>query len=380
MKILIVVPNMNLGGLTISAVNLANELHRRKDEVHFLDMSNKYPKETDEKLDKDIPRHFLKGKAKYWNLTLEEVRNYRGIKKLLCFALGFFKKIAIRAGFWYKIIYSEFNECGEFDAAFAFRQCEHCYSYVLGFVPAKKKVGFVHGELTYMRDISTWKKYMTSFDAIAYVSDAVKNQFVSAYPDLSANAHTVYNTFDIEAIKKLAKEKPEIEFDKSKKNIVTVSRIDNLLKQIAWIPHICKNLKERTDIPFCWYIVGDGPGYDIVAKLIEETGTGDVLKLLGEKPNPYNLIAQADFTVLTSKTESYGLVVRESLILNKPVVVGKYPAIYEIVEENVDAIVSEQNIEDFTECVAKMLVNTLVIENYETNNDVAYEQIKKIIT
>lgn len=383
MKILIVVPDTNMGGITTAATNLANELIRRGDEVHFLDMSNEHLADT--KILPDVKRHSLTGVSRLWNLTAQKTQQYNGFKKIVLLTIGVFKKMTIRLGLWYKLVFSKFNKCGEFDAALAFRQCDPCYSFVLDFVPAKKKIGFVHGELTFMNDISTWKKHMTRFDAIAYVSDAVKNQFVSAYPELSDNARTVYNTFDIETIKSFAKEKPDIEFDKAKKNIVTVARIDNQFKQIDWIPYICQKLKQLSNTPFCWYVVGGGPDYDDVARLIEETGTGDVLKLVGQKNNPYSYIAQSDFTILTSKSEAYPMVVIESFILEKPIVSTDFPSAFEMIKAGSQGLIAKQSIDSITQCVLQIL-DTNILESFNeyfkentVTNELALNQLLNAI-
>ena len=68
--------------------------------------------------------------------------------KLGILALGAMKKLTIRSGLWYKLIFSQFNKGECFDVAIAFRQCAPCYSFVLNKVNAKKKIGFVHSLLT----------------------------------------------------------------------------------------------------------------------------------------------------------------------------------------------------------------------------------------
>mgnify|MGYP003291932373 CR=1 FL=1 len=212
MKILVVVSDLILGGITTSAFNFSNEMVERGHDVTFLDISGTL-RETDLPNPK-IRISELRGKSKYWNIT---AKNSKGLSPLKHKILGVIKKVAIRIDLWYKLIFNKYVVDGEFDVALAFRQCEPCYYFVLNCVNAKKKIGFVHGELRFMGDISSWKKYMTSFNKIAYVSNAVKEQFVVAYPELSDNAVTVYNMFNVENIQKLSQEKPAVEFDKTKK-------------------------------------------------------------------------------------------------------------------------------------------------------------------
>lgn len=385
MRILIAVPDACVGGINIAAVNLSNELTARGHQVCFLDMSGENM--CVDRLRDDVELYFLKGKSRLWNIGVESVKRARGVKKLGILVFGVIKKLSIRSGLWYRLIFSKFKEYGEFDIAVAFRQCAPCYSFVLNKVKAKKKIGFVHGELKYMGDISSWQKYMTSFDKVAYVSNAVREEFVAAYPELKDNAVTIYNMFNIEQIKKLAEEGSDVVFDKSKVNIVTVAIIDNAFKQTHWIVEICERLKKQTDKPFHWYVVGDGGDFNETVALVRERGMEDVLSFVGRRMNPYSFVRQSDFTVLTSKSESYGMVVMESFILNTPAVVAKYPAIYEILEDGKHGLIAEQSIESLTECVCRMIENRDNIrekcKNYlasvEANNDTAYKQFLNAI-
>ena len=385
MKILIAVPDTGVGGVTTSAVNFSNELTSRGHEVHFLDMSG--ANACRDRLNEKVILCSLIGKSRLWNISANGLKSVKGLKKLAVLALGAVKKLTIRHGLWYKLIFGEFNKGESFDVAIAFRQCAPCYSFVLNKVNAKKKIGFVHGELTYMGDISSWKKFMTRFDKIAYVSNAVKEQFVKAYPELSANACTIYNTFDIEQIRALANESCDVKFDENKVNIVTVSRIENTQKQIQRIVSICREIKNKTAMPFHWYVVGDGPDYEEAVSLAKELGVEDVISFVGSRQNPYPYIRQCDFTALTSISEAYGMVVVESFVLNKPAVVSEYPAIYEIMENGKQGLIAEQSVESLTKCVKDMVDNKDGVRemfeknilNSEINNEVAYMQFLESI-
>lgn len=380
MKILIVVADTEVGGVTTSAVNFSNELTYRGHEVLFLDMSGENA--CADRLNEKVGLPSLKGKSTLWNISAQSVKRVSGIKKIGLLALGAAKKLTIRSGLWYKLIFSKFNKDDSFDVAIAFRQCAPCYSFVLNKVNARKKLGFVHGELTYMGDISSWKKYMTRFDKIAYVSNAVKEQFIKTYPELERNACTIYNTFDVEQIKAMAEDECDVKFDKNKVNIVTVARIDNGFKQIDWIVKICDSLKKKTHTPFHWYVVGDGSDYDSTVAMSSELGTSDVLSFVGNQSNPYPFIKQSDFTVLTSKSEAYPMVVIESFILERPIVVAKFATITEMMEDGKEGLIAKQSVESLTDHVKAMIENTDGIRdrctnqllNTEINNGISYAQ------
>lgn len=380
MKILIAVPDTGVGGVTTSAVNFSNELASRGHEVLFLDMSGENA--CADRLNEKVGFLYLKGKSRLWNISAKSVKRVAEIKKIGILALGAIKKLTIRSGLWYKLIFSKFNKDESFDVAIAFRQCAPCYSFVLNKVNAKKKIGFVHGELTYMGDISSWKKYMTRFDKIAYVSNAVKEQFVKTYPELERNACTIYNTFDVEQIKAMAEDMCEVNFDKNKVNIVTVARIDNGFKQIDWIVKICDSLKKKTHTPFHWYVVGDGPDYESTVAMAAELGLNDILTFVGNQPNPYSFIKQSDFMVLTSKSEAYPMVVIESFVLKKPIVVTLFASVTEMMEAGNHGFIAEQSIDNLVELVGGMIDNTdgirekcaQYLQGIEINNDIPYAQ------
>lgn len=380
MRILVVVPDSNMGGVTSSAVNFCNELSKRENEVYFLDMSGELL--CKDKLEPGVNMAKLSKKSENWNLGADKLKKAKGLKKIWLSFLGVIKKLTIKSGLWYKLSLKKFKEVENIDVAVAYRQCDPCYSFVLNKVKAKKKMGFVHGELAYMGDISSWKKHMTRFDKIAYVSSAVQKQFVAVYPELEKNACTIYNMFNIEQIQRLSEEEPAIKFDKSIKNIVTVARIDNAFKQTHWIVEICKRLKESGAPEFHWYVLGDGPDYEDMLALSKEVGVDDVLTFAGNQANPYAIVKNADFTVLTSKSEAYPMVVIESFILKKPIVAAEFPSIFEMMKNGVHGIVTEQSVDSVCESVLKMLTNengiadamTEYLNNYEYTNDCAVKQ------
>lgn len=339
MKILLTVTDTGMGGVTTAAVNFSNELIKRGHEVVFLDMSGKHS--VRDNLDSSVKLGELSGRSRYWQLGAGDLSRVGGVKKLFFAAIGLIKKITIRSGLWHRLVFNKYKEYGEFDVAIAYRQCAPCYSFVLNKVKAKKKLGFVHGELAYMGDISSWQKYMKRFDNVCYVSRAVKDQFVEKYPELEKNAAVVYNVVDEDRIKELAKEMPEHEFDKNIINFITVSRIENGIKGSERIPEIAKMLCDN-GMDFRWYIVGDGPDGALCEATVKEKGVADRVIFVGSKENPFPYLASANASVSISRTESFGLSVLESLVCGTPVIAGEYPALKEI-SEFYSGVISVEN-------------------------------------
>lgn len=379
MKILVVVTDTNMGGVTTAAINFCNELSNRGNDVYFLDLSMLYT--CAETLNVHVHLGRLTGSSRYWNLGQANLQRAKGFTRLGLGCLGAVKKATIKSGLWYKAIFKRYKEFGTYDVAIAFRQCAPCYSFVLNNVAAKKKIGFVHGELKYMRDISSWKKYMVRFDKIAYVSQAVQNEFVSAFPELEINACTIYNMFNQAQILRMAQEKNPITFDRNFKNIVTVARIDNAFKRIDLIPEICKYIIEKTSTKFHWYIIGDGPDFNTVQQKIETLHLENVITLCGANSNPYSIVKAADFSVLLSKSEAYPMTVIESLILKKPIVVTNFASVAEMIEDGKHGWVSGFSKEDLAAQILRILDEKEILQDcvrclskYEFSNDKAYQQ------
>ena len=169
-------------------------------------------------------------------------------------------------------------------------------------------------------------------DCIAGVSNAVCENLLRHYPKLKDRIYTVYNIFDKKKIIEQSKEY-KVGYSSSVFNIVTVSRLGFLEpKMHQRIPSICKKLKAEGR-EFHWTIVGDGEDRARLEQQILESDLENEISMIGPKSNPYPYIKQAELFVLTSSSESYGMVVMESLILGTPVVAGDYPALKEILSD-----------------------------------------------
>ena len=380
MTVLITVPDTSVGGITAAAVNLTRELVQRGHEVSFLDMSGALL--CKDRLPEEVKCLSLSGRSTLWSITAATVQRQKGARRVALLLLGLIKKLTIRSGLWYKLIFGKDAVSRHFDVAIAFRQCAPCYHFVQHCVTAKQKLAFVHGELAYMGDISSWKHYLSAFDRVAYVSESVRREFVTVFPELRENSATVYNMFDGEAIRELANAPSTLPDSGDKRRIVTVARIDCAFKRIDRIVEVCRILKEKNSPPFHWYIVGAGPDLDALQTLAKEKGVLDVLTFLGHRDNPFPVLRVADFTVLSSKSEAYPMVVMESLILGVPVLTTRFGAAEEMIRENEYGWIVEQSTEALADKVFSLLKNEDgaldhakgILQSTVFDNKIPYEQ------
>lgn len=67
-------------------------------------------------------------------------------------------------------------------------------------------------------------------------------------------------------------------------------------------------------------VVGEGPKREQLQELARNLGVEDSLELLGETPNPYPYMVNADVFVLSSRWEGFGIVLVEAMALGTPVI------------------------------------------------------------
>ena len=80
----------------------------------------------------------------------------------------------------------------------------------------------------------------------------------------------------------------------------------------------------------------------------------DKIILLGKKNNPYPYVKASDCYILSSRHESFGLVVLEALILKVPVLATRVASIKEIMDDDFGFIV-DNNDEDLYNGILKII-------------------------
>lgn len=81
----------------------------------------------------------------------------------------------------------------------------------------------------------------------------------------------------------------------------------------------CQELLRRRD-DFQVLCIGDGPAAPALRAEIQRRGLAGSVVLLGARTNPFPIVARADAALLTSRFESFALVLAEALALAKPVI------------------------------------------------------------
>lgn len=383
MKICIVLNGLEQGGVTSSALNFSEEMVKQGHSVDLVDMCNGKRIKS-----KSVRVVYIPKFQALWRLNKDTIRDYKYALRPFLLVLAIVKKITNKQGRWLSLILSNYHLSGYYDVAFAYRQCAPCYYFALHCVNADKKIAMIHGDINYMGDISSWSCMLTMFNCVACVSDAVTDGFKERFPEIKDKFYTLYNMFDIANIIDKAKQDCQFSVDLNLINIVTVARHENNHKRVNRIAEVCALLKSKGVIGIHWYAIGSGPDFDSNVAKAKVLGVDDMITYCGSMSNPFSLMSKCDFMVLTSITESFGMVVIEGRILGLPAVVAKFPSLSEILEEGVEGLVAQQSVEDIADCVIEMINNQgqklnamrQYILKHPYSNDRAVKQANKLIS
>lgn len=367
------------GGIVSSLSNLTGLLLSHGHHVTVLELNGNQA--LRKKLSNQVELKTLHGKAKYWNIGIEQFKQAQGIKKLMYLGIGVWKKVLCHFNAWERFIFSEMP-IEEYDVAVAFRQSSFLNYIVTRKVKSGATIAFMHSEID--GNTAGWMPFLKDIDYIACVSNDWGNRFKQLYPALEGKVRTVYNLFDAKGIGEMA-EQSASPYDDPYFNIVTVARIETSQKKIELIPEIYSAIQSKTQKKIRWYIVGDGPSRFLVEQAIQRTHTENDVFMLGAKNNPFPYIKNADLFVLTSSWESYGMVIVESLILGVPVVAGDYPALHEIISDEDCGIIANNSVEGIADSILRVVndknLYATLKENcrhFEYKPDAVYKQFIEI--
>lgn len=186
----------------------------------------------------------------------------------------------------------------------------------------KKRICWLHGEITKLNKYEKRKNFLrenlNKCDKVVCICEDMKNGVIKEIPELEEKLEVIYNPFDIKKIKAKSNDYSEIK-DKEKKllednYIIMVSRLELKMKDFNTLIKAFKIVNQkRKDIKL--YLLGEGPDREKIENMIKNEDLQEHIKLLGVKKNPYPWIKNSKLLVHSSKSEGFGLVLVEALIL-----------------------------------------------------------------
>ena len=383
MKVLLVIDNLNTGGVATSFYNFLSEMctEAEFDILVFNENSidaDKIP--TNIKIINTQKILHILGKT-YKEITMES--------KYLAFIQLILKVISRTInGFWARKLLMPFiKDIGDYDLAIVYSQddawknlSKGCIDFVLSKCNAKLKTTIIHCD--YKRfggyDSKQIRQY-DGLDRIICVSESCKESFIECFPSLSNKTVVCENFINVEDIIIRSMSNP-ITYSPNIVNFVTVCRISRE-KGLRRTVNAFSEIEKKGFTNYRWIIVGDGADRKELEKIINERGLSKKIVLAGNKKNPYPFIKNATFFLLTSENEAAPMVFGESAVLGVPIITTKTCSAVELVEKrNLGWVVenSQMGIENGIENALLGKYNEFRAINIENINDIPHKQFSKL--
>lgn len=256
----------------------------------------------------------------------------------------------------------------EYDVAIAFTSIINYLTwYVVYKVKADKKLGWIHFDV---KKLSMDKHLLLhlhqQLDHIFIVSKQAENNFIELFPQLAPKCELMYNIVSDKMITEMAKEPvEELKYNDNEFVILTLGRLSHEKGQDL-IPEIANKLR-NDEVPFCWYLIGDGNLSTFVRNKIQELGLEGNVKLLGTKTNPYPYLKQADIFVQTSRHEGYCISLAEARALNLPIVTTDFSGAFDQIENEKNGLIVPFSVDELYGGVKRLLDNSELRDKFTKN-------------
>lgn len=214
------------------------------------------------------------------------------------------------------------------------------------------------------------------YNKIVFVSKDNIDKFRDFYPENNVSKVVIKNYID----KKMVIDKAKGNVKEISNDVPSFVQVSRLVEQKG-LYRLLDVHRELIDGGYNHriYIVGDGPLKEELKVKINKYGLEDSFVLLGQKENPYPYIKKADYFLLTSLYEGYGMVVVEAEILNKYILITDTAA-REALEGYENGIIVDNSFDGIFDGIKKVLKNKPVVNsNNKFTNDEIIQKICSLI-
>jgi len=366
MRIYILLPGLQVGGMERVAVTIANALNKRGHEVTVATYGN-----GDDPLASDFDegvRYINKGLKPHpvmrripwvrhrwyddgmWETrtTPEKLYNYYVGDETYDVEIAFFRGLSIKT-------------------LSAKRKKNTGFAGEVVMYP--RRMAWVHTDFTKaigwnynFKNVKAVKRAYSSYDHVVCVSEQARQGFIETIGDTN-NLVTIYNLLPVDDIIKKGTESPSIVIPRHRFNIVLVGRLmDGAKGQCRLIEAVSTLQSESLDIGLT--LVGDGPDRLLIEKHIKTNNAEGYVYMTGNRPNPYPYIKQADLLVCASFYEGFNLTVAEALILGTPVLSTRCTGPLEILDDGKYGMIVENSTKGLTDGLRKIFTNPQLLDFY----------------
>lgn len=348
MKILFLIHDLSVGGAEKVLVNLVNNMDKTKFDITVMTL-----------FDVGINKQFISPDVHYKTCFKHMVRGNSHLMKLL--SPRQLHKWLIKEKYDVEVSYLEGP------SARVISGCPY---------PDTKLVSWIHVEqhskslaAQSFRSFTESVKCYQRFDRIVCVSEYVKNDFKSIYPDI-ANITVLYNTNETEKILELSGE--EVEDVKLTNGEIKIGGVGKIVKikgfdRFARIH--CRLRKEG--YPIHTYILGIGSDQEMIQEYICAQGEQQSFTFLGYQTNPYKYVSKCDMFVCASTAEGFSTAATEALIVGTPVCTVDVSGMKEMLGDNNEyGVVTENNEEALYRGIKMLLDDSDLLAHYKKQAEI----------
>ena len=137
----------------------------------------------------------------------------------------------------------------------------------------------------------------------------------------------------------------------------------------------CYRLLQKGLSSFRLFIIGEGPQRPILEQQIKIMGLENIVYLMGFKENPYPYLRHADVFLLSSRDESFSLVIGESLIVGTPSIATNCCGVDEWLEGGVYGLIVDNSTDGIYDGMYRALTEPDILAQYRSRIPEAQQKI-----
>jgi glycosyltransferase involved in cell wall biosynthesis len=326
-KVLFMLTSMNIGGVEKSLLSLLSILPKDQYDVTILLLEKKggFSDQLPNWVKVEEANWFIEIKPIVMQPPQRTIFNFYKKKqyiKVISFLYVYFKSkyFGNRFSYYKQVLKSVPQHKETYDIAIAYQGPTDLIDfYISQKVTAKKKWSWVHFDVSkHFINHKLYTELYKSLDKVMVVSEEAKKQLINMLPSVKEKVSVFPNIVSLELIRKMAKERVELDPNFSGVKIVTVGRLSQEKGQDLAIQVLARLKKEGYNVK--WYCIGDGNARHEYERFIAKYQLQNDFILLGSTSNPYPYIDQADLYVQTSRHEGYCLTLAEAKCLAKLII------------------------------------------------------------
>lgn len=322
-KVLFVVDERKLGGVSVVLENILNHISMEKLDITVLVLHN-----NGDRLE-NLPQNVkIIYAGSYFNTVDLDFSSLLKSKKIFKALKKAYISYLMKTGRIEKYIQKarKAMNLGEYDIEIAFK-AGFCSLFV-AYGNSTKKLNWVHEDYkTYNKTKkyeNTFKMAFNAFDKHIIVSEQAAKSFNDIY-GMEDKTIVIENYIDGEHIKAEGEKESTLAVRKDRLNIVTLGRFcaekgfDRLIEAVNMLKEEKSKELEKLKV----YILGYGKDETMLKDKINEYNLAEYVQVIHVKEldnNPYAFMKLCDLYLMSSRSESFGMVRIEALLLGLPVI------------------------------------------------------------